>query len=330
MAVETVFILGAGFSHYAGTPLQEKFAEDVLRGHDFSDEQPSKIIVDSLAEFVDYVFHVGTDVPWPAWEDLFTCLDLSANSGHHLGRKYSPRVLRTIRRAILSRIIRMLEQRYKNALKDKVQRIKIQRLDTFLSAIDVRKAAFVSLNWDAVLELRLMEQLTDVYFDYGSHVRRAQFKQSPDLRITAIDDKAPGQRIRIAKMHGATNWLYCDNCRRQFSFAADRTGSVAMQLMRNEDWRVLSPKAKTYPKSANWKCDTCRVLLGSRIATFSYRKALDSPILLKTWFFAEDLLREANNWVFIGYSLPEADCEFKYLLKQIELSRLKAPPPVPD
>jgi len=65
--------------------------------------------------------------------------------------------------------------------------------------------------------------------------------------------------------------------------------------------------------------------LGSRIATFSYRKALDSPILLKTWFFAEDLLREANNWVFIGYSLPEADFEFKYLLKRIELSRLKPP-----
>ena len=202
MAVETVFILGAGFSYYAGTPLQENFAEDVLRGRDFGDEQPSKIIVDSLEEFVDYVFHLGTDVSWPEWEDLFTCLDLSANSGHHLGWKYSPRLLRTIRRAILSRIIRMLEQRYKNALKDKVQRIKIQRLDKFLSAIDVRKAAFVSLNWDAVLELRLMEQLKDVYFDYGSHVRWAQFKQSPDLRITAIDDKPPGQRIVSPKCTG--------------------------------------------------------------------------------------------------------------------------------
>jgi hypothetical protein len=65
--------------------------------------------------------------------------------------------------------------------------------------------------------------------------------------------------------------------------------------------------------------------LGTRIATFSYRKVLDSPILARTWFHAEDLLRQAKNWVFVGYSLPDADFEFKYLLKRIEVSRPKPP-----
>src|SRR5262249_52566192 len=63
----------------------------------------------------------------------------------------------------------------------------------------------------------------------------------------------------------------------------------------------------------------------SRIATFSYRKALDFPMFQKSWFAAEDLLRNAKKWVFIGYSLPAADYEFKYLLKRVQLSRKDHP-----
>jgi hypothetical protein len=40
-------------------------------------------------------------------EDIFTCIDLSANTGHHLGPKYSPSDLRSVRRGLIVRIIRM-------------------------------------------------------------------------------------------------------------------------------------------------------------------------------------------------------------------------------
>jgi hypothetical protein len=45
----------------------------------------------------------------------------------------------------------------------------------------------------------------------------------------------------------------------------------------------------------------------------------------KSWFAAERLLREATRWVFIGYSLPSADFEFKYLLKRMQLCRTDRP-----
>jgi hypothetical protein len=67
------------------------------------------------------------------------------------------------------------------------------------------------------------------------------------------------------------------------------------------------------------------VALGARIATFSYRKALEFPMFQKSWFAAEELLRDAEEWIFIGYSLPAADFEFKYLLKRTQLSRRKPP-----
>jgi DNA polymerase elongation subunit (family B) len=44
-----------------------------------------------------------------------------------------------------------------------------------------------------------------------------------------------------------------------------------------------------------------------------------------SWMEAEKALRSARKWVFIGYSLPGADFEFKYLLKRIALSRRSTP-----
>ena len=68
-----------------------------------------------------------------------------------------------------------------------------------------------------------------------------------------------------------------------------------------------------------------KVELGTRIATFSYRKALEFGMFQKSWFAAEELLRTAESWVFVGYSLPPADFEFKYLLKRVQLSRAQKP-----
>lgn len=36
-------------------------------------------------------------------------------------------------------------------------------------------------------------------------------------------------------------------------------------------------------------------------------------------------MREAKTWIFIGYSLPGADYEFKLLLKRAQLSRKREP-----
>jgi hypothetical protein len=71
---------------------------------------------------------------------------------------------------------------------------------------------------------------------------------------------------------------------------------------------------------------TCSgVELGTRIATFSYRKALDFPVFQISWLRAEQALRQASRWVFIAYSLPAADYEFKQLLKRVELAKPDRP-----
>jgi hypothetical protein len=51
-------------------------------------------------------------------------------------------------------------------------------------------------------------------------------------------------------------------------------------------------------------------------------KALDFPIFERSWLFAEQVLRR-KKWIFIGYSLPPADYEFKHLLKRVQVSRME-------
>lgn len=325
MAAETVFILGAGFSKNAGIPLQSEFTESVRKALSFARGRPSRLIVEQADKFISDVFHVGLGETWPQWEDVFTFLDLSANSGHHLGVRNEPSRLRSLRRAFLARIIRMLDQAYKSAAGSTDQSVQddLQGLDKFLGSLDLPQSAFVSLNWDDVLERRLETIAPGIAFDYGSHVKPALFLKSNRCTLVPMGSEVP-MSVPVVKMHGAVNWLYCDACRLQLSFSPGESGYVAQQIMRRKDWQALGVK-KGIPPVGLRRCPFCAVILGTRIATFSYRKALDSPILVKAWFLAEDILRDAVNWVFVGYSLPDADYEFKYLLKRVELSRPSPP-----
>jgi hypothetical protein len=123
-------------------------------------------------------------------------------------------------------------------------------------------------------------------------------------------------------MHGSVNWLYCDCCHRLYWFPADRSLEVAQQILRAEEWEQIDPE---YFRT-EWTCVHCKgVPLGTRLATFTYLKALDFSMFQKSWFRADSLLRKARRWIFIGYSLPAADYEFKYLLKRVQLSRRRKP-----
>jgi hypothetical protein len=124
---QTLFIVGAGFSFYAGLPLTTEFTEALLDLKLKSDKR-SEELVQFLRKFVGSTFDHYESAParyWPTLEDLFTCIDISANSGHHLWSKYAPQALRTARRALIVRTIRMLRERYSKARMDKDARATI-------------------------------------------------------------------------------------------------------------------------------------------------------------------------------------------------------------
>jgi len=111
--IDSLYILGAGFSNNPGVPLQRHFTDALLEAATYSRPGPSRTLTWYLNAFVADVFgHTGVADAWPELEDIFTCIDLAANTGHHLG-EYSPADLRTVRWALISRIIRMLGQHFR-------------------------------------------------------------------------------------------------------------------------------------------------------------------------------------------------------------------------
>ena len=321
---EQALIIGAGFSHYAGLPLQASFTTELLRGSRFT-HGPSKRLVEFLCSYVGDTFHPRTESDadrWPDLEDLFTTIDISANSGHHLGHQHSPAVLRTVRRALIARAIRMLRQCYDD--KKNKPDTEWERLEALLKNIIPATAGFISLNWDTVAEERMLELHPSTTIEYGSNFIAATFPGT-GRQIVGVTPPADAPILRVAKIHGSINWLYCDNCRNVYWFSPRQTLRIADQILSKKEWNDISPFAPVNAKK-QWTCTTCdSVILSTRIATFSYRKALDFPMFHQSWNSAEQLLTGASRWVFIGYSLPAADYEFKYLLKRIELARPKPP-----
>jgi hypothetical protein len=301
--VKTLFVVGAGFSHYAGLPLTYRFTDALLEARSHT-SGPSRTLVEFLSSFIHDAFGHSSKAPakyWPALEDIFTCVDLSANSGHHLGPNFTPADLRTVRRALLARIIIMLHQSLRNPRNRNPA--DWRQLNRLFDRVDPKDVGFISMNWDTVIERKLGRTQAD-WFDYCCDAQGAIFPADAEAVIPAplpvrrqvVDDAVP-----LIKIHGSVNWLYCDNCRELFWVQPDEEWRVAGQLVRERDLeciaRVLSrrrrgvvPTPRLF-QSTNWRC-TCsdKAFLGTRVATFSYRKALDFPMFQKSWLAAERLL----------------------------------------
>jgi hypothetical protein len=323
MARSHVYIVGAGFSKHAGLPLQSDFTKALLEPR-ANESDPMRPLAEHLGRFVHDAFDHGKEANakfWPSLEDVFTNIDLAANTGHHLGHEHAPSDLRMTRRVLLARMIRMLDERFAKA--ESAKDADWRRLDRFFLKLDTKNSGFISINWDTVIERKLATLPEAHSVDYRCGAVQAAFP--PKGNVVAEHQPPDGKiTIPVVKIHGSVNWLYCDNCRQLYWFPTRDGLSVSMQLItRNEADRL---KLHDVSSCAKWSCINCTdVPLTTRIATFSYLKALDFPMFERSWLSAERLLRQAKKWIFIGYSLPAADYEFKHLLKRVQLSMDPSP-----
>ncbi|MBC9785087.1 hypothetical protein H1S01_11265 [Heliobacterium chlorum] len=290
-------ILGAGFSKNAGLPLQNDFPK-MLLSREFN-EPNDRAITEILRNFLKDVFGWNTNPKQlPPLEDIFTVIDLSTGNGHNLGSKYTPQKLRAIRRMLIYRIFSILDSNYDES--DDIANF----LDFYLngSLIDTH---FIVLNWDIVLERHLEKTVQNPKIDYCIY---SKSKESDYI------GKEP--YVAVSKIHGSSNWVYCDNCR---SITYDRTRKLSLHVragLLKSDFELFG---KDFRDIFSNHCLNCGSIVGPHIATFSYKKSFRTHAFTSSWLAAEQILDQANRWIFIGYSLPEADFEFRHLLKTSQL-----------
>ena len=194
-------------------------------------------------------------------------------------------------------------------------------LNAMFDGFKLDNTAVLSMNWDMVFKrgIALRQEVRNI--EYGCHATPARFHDNLVRKRRQVELGVG--TLNLLKPHGSINWLYCDACRELFWVPPNDTERVAQTLFQDRDWRAVfgSTYEGSYPKSIKPHCPHCSSQsLGTRIATFSYRKALDFPMHAATWRTAEEHLKTAIHWVFFGYSMPAADFEFKYLLKRVQLT----------
>jgi len=302
---KTALILGAGFSCEAGLPSTRKIVETFLESprNGELDPQIEEEISLQLRKFWKYAFNFDGHGELPSLEDHFTVIDLAANTGRNIGPEYTPRKLRAIRRLSIHRVFQILDLKYQHS-------VAIEQLLRSLG--HVTEVAVVSTNWDIVVENHL-RSLPAPYW-YGLPVENLEGIETPS------------SGMKLLMLHGSANWIYCDSCRRLYAGQSD-DGKAALRTLiyiDTDDFRELCPANKAVigllfktPRQPK-KCLHCENRLGARIATFSYRKEVSIPQFQTVWQQAYSVLRDSDTWLFIGYSLPEADFEFRHLLKSAE------------
>jgi len=304
---KVAFILGAGFSKCADLPVQNEFST-LLTSHEF-DNPIDLVVTAAIKDFLKDVFGWKENREIPSLEDIFTFIDLSAGSGHHLGIKYKPNRLRALRRMLIYRTFQIIDHRFRYSSD-------IERLLRYYKKDD---CSFVVMNWDIVLEkhLQTIDRRRKINYITPSH----------DWNNHESGNSEDG--IKIYKMHGSSNWVYCENCKTLFYLLDEKLSLHKKVGLVKSDFRLFDEKFtdKHFDTSIGIRpnekqCRICNNSVASHIATFSYRKSFRTAAYPAIWFEAENILANAAKWIFIGYSLPEADFELKHLIKSAEL-RLK-------
>lgn len=305
--MKTTVVLGAGFSNNSNIPVMSELPKMILDSSGSSFEEG---ITSSLRKFFRDIFGYNGGESIPSFDDLLTCIDLSTNSGHHLGIDYSPLHLRSLRRFLMYRVFSLMERPFEYSENTK------ELVDRLISRFE--EISFVVLNWDTVLEKYILElsETKGINYCNGSLSWRE-------------DGQHYKESIRVLKVHGSCNWLYCDNCRSVFYDLYEDIPIIKRAGFKERDLGLIKAGLVNNNSSqflGDVKCRICSNNISSHIATFSYRKSFRANSFPDIWGKAEKELAGSDRWVFVGYSLPDADYEFKHLLKvsQLKLRHIKA------
>lgn len=159
----------------------------------------------------------------------------------------------------------------------------------------------ITLNWDVLVEHYvglITNNFKNLMIDYCFYDHNL-YTNIPSLAI-----KHRGiYNLKLLKLHGSTNWLKCSSCQRIYTDY-------------NIEFSLLSSQY-----SKDYICKYCkdnnrRYMIMSELITPTFIKDLNSLQLKGIWHNAELDLSSANEIIFIGYSLPDADFELRYLLKK--------------
>jgi len=289
-----VIILGAGASRADWAPLQgdlfRKYAEIVQRDahnilHAASEGE--------LRTYFDFFWGADIDAPdlstqhFPTFEEALGLLELANTRGEFFKSFGGLQTEATRAQEIRGHLVNLIALVLDDSL-----RLGAHTHDDLVTNLRTAglmdKTAFLSFNYDLLIDNALSRVL-------GADPGYAVTFRSP---ITA----APATTT-LLKVHGSLNWLFCPTCNQLDHFPGEK---IVADILTD---------------SARMTCAVCQEPRVPIVVPPTFFKVMSNFYLQQIWKKSEEILRDADHLVFCGYSFPDADLHFKYLLKRAEMNQ---------
>jgi len=308
---DKVIFLGAGASCADGAPIQSELFREYFRYYQSLPERRTHHTWEyELDTF--FIEFFGIDVRdtnsidkanFPTFEEVLGIIELAESqkesfkdwgTSHIVDAQQKPR-LQHMHDVLILLITEILDHKLKG------QDIHHPGLVDSLKKIDwLSSTSFISLNYDILMDNALLSA-------------REKCKLDLDYAVDFINFGAewakpnPAHSIKLLKLHGSLNWLYCPTCR-MLKITPKEKGICRL---------------KWHPEDC--LCDKCETLSIPIVIPPTYFKALENMYLRQIWHAAEQVLNACDKLVFCGYSFPDADVHIRYLLKRVEVNRQATP-----
>jgi hypothetical protein len=299
MAVSDVIFLGAGASASEGAPVQKELFSDFFntdKGYDHN-----SVSLERLKDFFDHFFGIdirseNESVLFPSFEETMGLLEIAIDRGESFrGYPSSTRDpdIQSIREDLIFLIALVLNRTLmapKGHHKALVRRLEKE------GCID--RTAFISLNYDILIDNELTELYPEYDLDYG--VEFTNYTRENDWEMPRNN-----KSVALYKLHGSLNWLYCPTC-------------VSLTLTPRERKVALLVEKPV-------ECSDCGTHAVPIIIPPTFFKGMQNYYLQQIMRKSEMVLKDADRLFFCGYSFPDADLLVRYLLKRVELNHNSTP-----
>ncbi len=275
---KTIYFFGAGASA-AESPAAPTNAELLPRGM-----QRRQAAYPMLERFLaSWGFKGGTHLP--TIEELMALLDTALARGEPLGQRWSISDLTRCREELMACIYDYIGETVGVASDHDDDAGLYRRLAAKLPEQDV---VLMTLNYDLLLDEGLRTACCAPVFGMD-FLRDAPGEPLQAASPGPAEPMGEGRPIKLFKLHGSLDWMYCPACSSTLRVAHARVGE---------------------PQD----CPTCAGRMNVLIVPPTPVKVPPSPFLSGLWKKAEWELAQAHEVIFIGYSLGEADANIRYML----------------
>jgi len=324
IAGKTVYVLGAGASYHTGAPLLKDFLVTGRLLLDSGVQLRFKESFERIFELIDSLrassYYVEFDLD--NLEHVFSLIEM----GKQLNWEGSEQRFSDLRFVILETLDKMCKLRWLNSgdfLPDEdygnFSGLILSLNQARMSHLRQGKETFdpdsiITFNYDVMFDFALLTKSAVPDYCLSSDAERSKFF----IEVDGFEKR----KLKVHKLHGSTNWGICAEIQRKETknelhrniqtIPLNFSGTVRPQFTHGQKYE-FNIVTEIMQKITCPYCQT-KSSLEPFIIPPTWSKRIENPQLAMVWASAVEEIKKAFQIIVIGYSMPQTDTFFQYLL----------------